>query len=267
MPVADPALVARLRAAGCVFAEDEAAVIDEEARRRHLSAPAREALVARRETGEPLEQVVGWVRFAGRRLAVAPGVFVPRRRTELLVREAAALLHPGAVVVELCCGVAAVAVSLLVLEPGLEVWASDIDPRAVAVARANLSAVDPGLPGDRVVGGDLYGGLPSALRGRVDVLVANAPYVPTEDIATMPPEARDHEPRGALDGGADGLDLQGRVAGAAASWLRPGGRLLIETSERQAPSTRALIESAGLAAHVVRDDDLDATAVVGRASL
>ena len=108
--------------------------------------------------------------------------------------------------------------------------AADVDPAAVACARRNLPPVYQG---------DLYAALPERLRGRVDLLVVNAPYVPTAAIATMPPEARDHEPRVALDGGADGLDVQRRVAADAPAWLRPGGALLIETGADQAPRTAA----------------------------
>jgi release factor glutamine methyltransferase len=113
--------------------------------------------------------------------------------------------------------------------------------------------------------GDLYEPLPAGLRGRVDVLVANAPYVPTGAIALMPPEAREHEPRVALDGGADGLDVLRRVVAGAVAWLAPGGHLLVETGERQAP---ALVEScarAGLSPRVARSEDHDATIVIARA--
>jgi release factor glutamine methyltransferase len=140
--------------------------------------------------------------------------------------------------------------------PALEVWAAEIDPVAVGVARRNLAP-------DRVVGGDLYAPLPSSLRGRVGILIANAPYVPTAEIAHMPPEARDHEPAVALDGGADGLDIQRRVVAGAREWLAPGGTLLIETSVPQAPATVALMEASGLTAHAVHDDELDGTAAVG----
>ncbi|GAP58887.1 release factor glutamine methyltransferase [Arthrobacter sp. Hiyo1] len=112
--------------------------------------------------------------------------------------------------------------------------------------------------------GDLYSALPDALRGRVDVLVANAPYVPTDSIGMMPPEARLHEPRVALDGGSDGLDVQRRIAGEAPLWLAPGGRLLIETSVRQAATTAALFEDAGLSARVVHSGEFDATVVLGK---
>ena len=161
---------------------------------------------------------------------------------------------------ELCCGTAAVAAAILdgmgTSAGELEVHVADIDPRATACARENL--------GERgwVHTGDLYDALPATLRGRVDVLVANAPYVPTDEIAMMPPEARDHEPRVALDGGTDGLDVQRRIIDRARQWLAPKGHLLIETSRRQAAGTVAACEAAGLVARVVTDDELDATAVV-----
>jgi len=177
-------LVARLRAAGCVFAEDEAALLVEAAE----SADALEVLVARRAAGEPLEQLVGWVEFCGLRLTVAPGVFVPRQRTALLVREAVGLVTAGSVLVDLGCGTGAIAAAAAAAVPGLEVYAVDIDPAAVACARRNL-------PPDRVFEGDLYAALPPALAGEVAVVVANAPYVPTDAIALMPREARDHEHR------------------------------------------------------------------------
>ena len=90
------------------------------------------------------------------------------------------------------------------------------------------------------------------------------PYVPTGEIGFLPPEARAHEPRVALDGGADGLDVLRRVAAGAPQWLRPGGHLLIETTERQAPSAQAAFAASGLTARVASSDDLDATVVIGR---
>jgi release factor glutamine methyltransferase len=242
-------IVERLRAAGCVFAEDEAALLIE-------AGGDTEALVARRVAGEPLEVILGWAEFRGRRVAVSAGVFVPRRRTEILVAQALPYAQDAAVAVELCAGVAAVAAALAAERPRLEVWAAELDPRAVAVARRNL---DP----CRVVEGDLYAALPDALKGRVGILIANAPYVPTAEIALMPPEARDHEPASALDGGEDGLDIQRRVIAGAAEWLGPGGVLLIETSRRQAPATVALMEAAGLTARAVHDEELDGTAAIG----
>jgi release factor glutamine methyltransferase len=242
-----------LRAAGCVYAEDEARMLIDTA----SSPDELESLVERRVAGEPLEVIVGWASFCGLRIVVEAGVFVPRRRTELLVEEADALVTPGMVVVDMCCGSGAVAAALLARRPGLEVYAADIEPAAVRCARANLGSRGT------VFEGDLFDPLPESLRGRVDVVVANAPYVPTDAISLMPPEARIHEPQVALDGGADGLDLQRRVAVAAPAWLRPRGRLLIETSERQAPATVLAFEEAGFAASILRSEELDGTVVVG----
>jgi release factor glutamine methyltransferase len=262
-PAEQDALVRRLRAAGCVVAEDEAALLLAEA----PDAAALEAMAARRVAGDPLEQVLGWAEFCGLRVAVAPGVFVPRRRTELLARTAIDLLAaaadrdaraPAPVAVDLCCGTGAVGAAVLAALPGVEVWACDLDPSATACTERNLPG--PAAAG-RVRTGDLAAPLPADLRGRVDVLTANAPYVPTAAIALMPPEAREHEPGLALDGGADGVDLHRRVAALAPGWLRPGGHLLIETSTRQADATVAACAAHGLTARVLRDEDLDATVV------
>ena len=249
----DPAIVTRLRAAGCVFAEDEARLLIAAAQ-----TPAElDAMVGQRLAGLPLEQVVGWAGFCGLRITVAPGVFVPRRRTEFLVREAVALARPGAVIVDLCCGAGAIGAALAAAVDRAEVHAVDIDPAAVRCARQNL-------PGGHVYQGDLYAPLPVGLRGRVAILAANVPYVPSQEIGFLPPEARAHEPRAALDGGADGLDVLRRVAAGAAGWLAPGGYLLSETSERQASSAEAVLTASGLAARVARSPDLDATVIIGR---
>ncbi|MFQ1002915.1 putative protein N(5)-glutamine methyltransferase [Modestobacter sp. SSW1-42] len=254
MGAPDPVVVARLRAAGCVFAEDEAELLLAAA----PTAAALDGLVARRVAGEPLEQVLGWAEFCGRRFAVEPGVFVPRRRTELLVRSAVRAGGPGAVVLDLCCGVGAVGAAVAAALGRVELHAADVDPAAVRCARRNLVGLGA------VYEGDLFAPLPAGLAGRVELLVVNAPYVPTDAIALMPPEARDHEARAALDGGSDGLAVHRRVAAGARRWLAPGGSLLIETSRRQAAGTQALVAAAGLTARVVTDDDLDGTAVVGR---
>ncbi len=295
MSVSDSLIVSRLRAAGCVFAEDEARLLLSTAR----TPDELDAMVDRRVAGLPLEQVLGWAEFCGLRITVAPGVFVPRRRTEFLVRQAALLIRgddppgppaappggthppgpplgraprppvsprpregmarPGVVIVDLCCGAGAIGAALAATVDRAEVHAADIDPAAVRCARRNL----PG-PREHVYQGDLYEPLPAALRGRVGVLVANVPYVPTEEIGFLPPEARAHEPRVALDGGTDGLDVLRRVAAGAPEWLRPGGHLLIETSESQAPSAQTAFAASGLTAWVASSDDLDATVVIGR---
>jgi release factor glutamine methyltransferase len=247
-------IITRLRAAGCVFAEDEARLLLSAAR-----TPAElVAMVDRRSAGLPLEQVLGWAEFCGLRIAVEPGVFVPRRRTEFLVRQAVAVARPPLVAVDMCCGSGAVGAALAAALTRVEVYAVDIDPAAVRCARRNLAAC-----GGQAYEGDLYEPLPVTLQGRVDVLVANAPYVPTEAISLMPPEARLHEPRVALDGGPDGLDIQRRVIAAAPVWLAPGGHLLIETSEHQAPRTAETFARHGLIPRLAGSDQLDATVVIG----
>ncbi|MEV7966413.1 putative protein N(5)-glutamine methyltransferase [Sphaerisporangium sp. NPDC088356] len=279
-PLPESLIVTTLRAAGCVFAEDEARLLVSTARTPADLA----AMVERRVGGLPLEHVLGWAEFCGLRIAVDPGVFVPRRRTEFLIRQAATLARqavgsagqpavparpavtpadhtltpPRAVVVDLCCGSGALGAALVAALDPIELHAVDIDPAAVRCARRNLAAA-----GGRVYEGDLYEPLPAALRGRVDVLLASAPYVPTEAIGLLPQEARIHEPRVALDGGADGLDVVRRLIAAAPLWLAPGGHLLVETSERQAPETAETIARGGLTARITGSDELDATVVIG----
>ncbi|MCW6005448.1 putative protein N(5)-glutamine methyltransferase [Micromonospora sp. CPCC 205371] len=250
------AIVAQLRAAGCVFAEDEAHLLISTA-----TTPADLAvMVERRVAGQPLEHVLGWVEFHGLRIALEPGVFVPRRRTEFLAAQAIARCPSPAVVVDMCCGSGALGAAVAAARGGgIELYAVDVEPAAVRCARRNLAPV-----GGRVYEGDLFAPLPADLRGRVDILVANVPYVPTEAVALLPPEARVHEPRVALDGGPDGLDVLRRVATAAGQWLAPGGHLLVETSEGQAPHAFEAFARAGLAPEVASDQDLNATVVAGR---
>jgi release factor glutamine methyltransferase len=248
-------IVSRLRAAGCVYAEEEAAILLAGAQ----SPEELDAMVGQRVSGLPLEQVVGWAEFHGLRIAVDPGVFVPRRRSEFLVDVAAGLLHGRRrVVVDLCCGAGALGLAVASALPRAELHAADLDPAAVACARRN---VEPA--GGRVYQGDLFAPLPGSLRGRIDILICNAPYVPTEEIAFMPLEARDHEARVALDGGPDGLAVLRRAAAEAPGWLAPGGTMLVETSERQAKAMADAMARTGLAAQVHSDDETGATVVTG----
>jgi release factor glutamine methyltransferase len=245
-------VIAQLRSAGCVFAEEEAELLVSAA----TSTDELDAMLLRRLSGEPLEHVLGFADFCGRRITVAPGVFVPRRRSEVLV--SIAEFHAFGVMAELCCGAAAVATVLASRHPDATVHAADLDAAAVQCAQGNLAAV-----GGHAHQGDLFGALPSALHGRLDLVVANAPYVPSDQVQFMPREARVYEPALALDGGPDGLDVQRAIAAEAGSWLAPGGRLVIETSLEQLGGSLALLADAGFATDSVHDEDVDATAVIG----
>lgn len=233
-----------------MFAEEEAALLTECA----ATAEELEELVTQRVAGRPVEHLVGWAAFDGLRIAVGPGVFVPRRRTEFLVQLAAELAPPAAIVLDLCCGSGALGAALLARRPDVNVTASDIDPVAVGYARRNLPPSGP------VFVGDLFDPLPDTLRGRIDLVLANTPYVPSAAIALMPREARLHEPPTSLDGGADGLDLQRRIAAEVGDWLAPGGRVLVEVSDTQAQLAADLFCAVGLDAQIHESAD-EATAV------
>ncbi len=258
-PAATADLVARLRAAGCVFAEDEARLLAGAA-----ASPAELTdLAGRRAAGTPLEHLLGTVEFCGLPVAVGPGVFVPRQRTAALVARAVQeadgiRAHTGRrpVAVDLCCGCGAVGLALATAVALAELHAADVDPAALPYARRNLVPV-----GGEVHGGDLFDALPRRLRGRVDVLVVNAPYVPTGALALLPPEARLHEPRTALDGGSDGLDVHRRVVAGAPAWLAPGGSLLVEVGRDQAPALTAAMTRIGLSTRADVSPD-DGTTVV-----
>ncbi len=256
------ALVGTLRAAGCVFAEDEADLLLATA-----GSPGELArMLERRVGGEPLEQIIGWAEFCGLRITLAPGVFVPRRRSEFLVAQAVRLARRAGtssltdsppIVVDMCCGAGALGAATAAALGQVELHAADIDPVAVRCAADNIAPF-----GGVAVSGDLYDPLPSRLRGRVHLLLANAPYVPSEAVPMMPPEARDHEPLVALDGGPDGLDVVRAVLAGAGDWLAPDGRLLIEVSEHQASAAMGGAGGAGLAAKVRRSKRFAATVLV-----
>ncbi|GAB1690059.1 putative protein N(5)-glutamine methyltransferase [Krasilnikovia sp. M28-CT-15] len=264
--------VGTLRAAGCVFAEDEAAVLGAAAD----DVTALGTLVRRRAAGEPLEQVVGFADFCGIRIRLRPNVFVPRVRSALMVRlaaeEAARASLPGhslshraggaqgtPVVVDLCCGSGALGLAVRHRVPGADLYAADVDPVAVACARDNF-----GADGPRVFAGHLFDALPAGLRGRIDVLIANVPYVATRHLPLLPAEARLYEPPTALDGGADGLDVFRSVVAEAPAWLAPGGVLFSEITGAQSEAATAALRAAGLRPAVHHDPDLEATAIQGR---
>ncbi|MDT0202991.1 putative protein N(5)-glutamine methyltransferase [Nocardioides sp. AE5] len=255
MTAPDP-IVDALRAAGCVFAEQEAALLREAA----VDEPHLRRLTGQRVAGLPLEYVVGWAGFRGLRVAVGPGVFVPRRRTEAMVDVAVARCRGSdkLVVVDLCCGSGALGLGLVTelgrlrRPPVIELHAADLTAEAARWARLNLAGRG------QVHVGDLYAALPTRLRGRIDVLLANTPYVPTGEVALLPPEAREHEPRIALDGGSDGLTLARRVLEDAPDWLARDGSVHIEVAGGQVEALASYAETRGLEV-AVADSVLTAT--------
>lgn len=210
--------VRRLRAAGCIAAEEEASELMAAA----ADAAALEVGLARRERGEPLAWITGTTTFCGRALHVEPGTYVPRAQTEELARRAASLLPLGGRALDLCTGVGAVAAHLRSTHPTATVVGVDRDPRAAACARRN------GVPA-------LAGDLAAAVRAEasVDVVTAVAPYVPTGSLHLLPADVQRHEPGVALDGGPDGLAVVRRVIAAARRLLRPGAWLLVEVGGDQ----------------------------------
>lgn len=245
-------MVHRLAAAGCVAAEEEAAALIAAAKGEVVL----ERLVRRRERGEPLPWITGTTTFCGHTVRVDEGVYVPRRQTEDLARRAATLLAAGRHApraADLCAGTGAVAVHLGAVVPTATVVAVDVDPRAAACARRN---------GVHAVVGDL--GEPLA-GGAFDVVTAVAPYVPTPDLRLLPADVRTYEPRLALDGGGDGLDVVRRVVEAAAHLLRRGGWFLTELGGEQDELLAPTLAAHGFdTAASWRDDDGDLRGVVAR---
>lgn len=247
------AVVERLRQAGCVAAEEEAAELRATAAG---DGDLLDALVDRRCTGEPLAWIVGTIRFCGVPVLVHPGVYVPRGQSEPLVWEAVRRLPHDGVAVDLCTGSGAVAVVLARCRPAATVVAGDIDPLAVACARANGVAASAS---------DLASGLPPSSVGRADVVTAVVPYVPSDALPFLPRDVLAHEPRHALDGGPDGTRLLLRAAEAAARLLRPGGSLLLELGGDQAERMGPALSSLGFEdTTVLADEDGDTRAVVAR---
>ena len=202
--------------------------------------------IERRAAGEPLQYVTGEMPFRHLVLQVRPGVFIPRPETEVLVDAVLEFLDGSGVeetlVVDLCTGSGAVAISAAYERAGVRVHATEVVPDTAEVARSNAERA--GVADRVTIGvGDLFAPLPKKLRGHVDVVVANPPYVPTADLAGLPAEVASREPRVALDGGADGLDTVRRIVDEAREWLRPGGLLAMETDASHAKDAADLMSS------------------------
>ncbi|HSE93894.1 MAG TPA: peptide chain release factor N(5)-glutamine methyltransferase [Methylomirabilota bacterium] len=205
-----------------------------------------EAAVGRRARREPLQHILGWEDFCGLRLAVTPDVLVPRPETETLVERALALLPPaGAIarrVIDVGTGAGGIACALAAARRDVRVVAVDLSEAASRLARRNVRAVGVA---DRVfvVVGDLFAGLGPT---RSDLIVSNPPYLPSAMLAGLAPEVAKHDPRLALDGGADGMHLIRRLVSEAPARLAPGGALALETAGGdQAPDVAALMREAG----------------------
>jgi release factor glutamine methyltransferase len=215
-------------------------------------------LVERRAAREPLQLVLGETAFRTLTLRCAPGVFVPRPETEVvagLAIGAARAARPSAVVVEPCTGTGAIACSLAAEVPGVRVVAGDVDARAVALARDNAERLARGRAGPEgtapgatleIRHGALLDIVPPALRGRVDVLVANPPYLPAADRDGWQPEVGEHDPERALVGGWDGHEIVDALLEAAPGWLSPGGVVVLEIDERRGADAERVARSVGL---------------------
>ena len=215
-----------------------------------------EAAVRRRAGREPLQRILGWEAFRGLRLRLTGDVFVPRPETEMLVEWALELLPPPRpgrrpLAVDLGTGSGCIACALAAERPDADVVALDVSPAAAAVARDNAAALGLGTR-VRVVAGDLLGPLGAA---RADLLVSNPPYMASALLAGLEPEVREHEPRLALEAGADGLAVTLALVAGARRVLRPGGALVLETAGRgQVEAVRGLLGAAGFAEVAVRAD-------------
>jgi release factor glutamine methyltransferase len=215
-------LADRLAAAGFISAREEAEELRTAA---GGDEPLLAALAERRLAGEPLAWIVGGATFCGLRVRVEPGVYVPRPHTEVLALRAVGRLPADGIAVDVCTGSGAIAAVLADRRPGATIVATDVDERAVACARAN------GVDG---CAGDLIAPLPMALRGRVDVVTAVVPYVPTHELPSLQRDTFAFESPLAYDGGPDGTAILRRALTEGREFLRPGGAALLELGGDQA---------------------------------
>jgi release factor glutamine methyltransferase len=225
------------------------------------------SLLERRASGEPLEYVVGWAGFYGLRVPVRHGVFIPRRRSEFLAECAVQAARAAAgrtlgdarrvKVLDMCCGSGAIGLAVAANVPGVDLLACDNSPAAVECARGNLATVS-----GRVYAGNMFDPIPRTELHDLDVIVANTPHVPTDEIRRLPAEARLHEPVSALDGGRDGTSVQRALLDSAAEWLKPSGLVLIETEGELAAQTARIAAGNGYGVEIRESPELNAAVVL-----
>jgi release factor glutamine methyltransferase len=211
------------------------------------------SLIERRRRGEPVAYILGRREFFGLDFVVDRRALVPRPDTEALVEVALERTRPRSLygrALDLCTGSGCVAVAFAKSRPTWRVTATDISTDAVALAWENARRV--GVASClATIAGDLFA---PVAQERFELVLANPPYIPTADIAGLDADVRDFEPRRALDGGTDGLDLVRAVVGSAPRHLVPGGVLAVEVGFDQAPRARALFEAAGFTSIESRRD-------------
>jgi len=208
------------------------------------------AVVKRRAAGEPLQQILGETEFYSRVFKVEPGVFIPRPETERLVETAVQLLTPddqalvAPVVVEIGCGTGIIGISMAAELPRLTVYATDINPGAVDLAKRNAHTL--GVEARvHIQPGSRFDPLPRHIQGQVDLLVSNPPYIRHDDIAGLPADVKEHDPHTALDGGPDGLDFYRALAAGMGAWLRPGGHIAVEIGDDQGADVSEILAASG----------------------
>lgn len=244
---------AELEAGGFIAAREEAAEMIAAAAGDER---ALDALLARRLEGEPLAWITGRTTFCGINVLIDPGVYVPRTQSEPLALRAAALLPPGGIAIDLCCGSGAIARVLADTRPGARVLAADVDQAAVTCAVSN--AVE-------AYRGDLFAAVPDGLAGTFHVIVAVVPYVPTPDLSLLQRDTFGFESPLSYDGGADGTSTLRRIIAASPRYLRPGGHLLLELGGDQTERLREPLEAAGfMRSRTLVDEDGDVRGIEAR---
>lgn len=209
------------------------------------------AMAERRIAGEPLQYVTGVAGFRRLELSVGPGVFIPRPETELVAEKAMTVLPPGGTLVDVGTGSGAIALAIADERPDATVFATETSPDALAWAARNQRSTGARV---QLILGDLLEALPSSARGAIDVVVANPPYIGSDEEDQLPHEVKGFEPHGALFAADDGLSVIRRIATDATSWLKPGGKIVLEIGSTQEEAVRSLLAEAGYADVAVSRD-------------